>query len=158
MDREMERIEATVDVDAPVRAVYNQWTQFEEFPLFMDGVESVRQLDDTHVRWTAHIGGKRKEWDAEITQQIPDQEIDWMGFGDAENRGRIMFEPVDGKTRVTLLLDYEPQGAVEKIGDAMGVPRAQVELDMQRFKSFLEERGRETGGWRGEVRGGDVTA
>jgi uncharacterized membrane protein len=157
MDREMERMEASIEVEAPVREVYNQWTQFEEFPRFMEGVESVTQIDDTHVHWVAEIAGKRKEWDAEITQQIPDREIDWMGFGSADNRGRIVFEPVDGRTRVTLLLDYEPQGAVEKIGDALGVPQAQVELDMSRFKSFIEDRGRESGGWRGEVREGEVT-
>jgi uncharacterized membrane protein len=157
MDREMERMQASVEVEAPLREVYNQWTQFEEFPRFMEGVESVTQIDDTHVHWVAQIAGKRKEWDAEITQQIPDREIDWMGFGSADNRGRIVFEPVDGRTRVTLLLDYEPQGGVEKIGDALGVPQARVELNMARFKSFIEGRGRETGGWRGEVREGEVT-
>ena len=158
MDREMDRMEATVEVEAPVTAVYNQWTQFEEFPRFMSGVESVTQTDDTHVHWVAEIAGKRKEWDAEITQQLPDKEIDWIGFGDADNRGRIVFEPVDGRTRVTLMLDHEPQGVAEKVGKVLGIPRAQVENDLERFKSFLEERGRETGGWRGEVRQGDVTA
>jgi uncharacterized membrane protein len=117
----------------------------------MEGVESVTQLDDTHVHWVAEVAGKRKEWDSEITRQVPDQEIDWMGFGDPDNRGRIVFEPTDGKTKVTLMLDYDPQGAVEEIGDALGLVKRRVAKDMDRFKEFLEARGRETGAWRGEI-------
>jgi len=151
MDRPMKQLEASIDVEAPIRTTYNQWTQFEAFPQFMEGVESVTQIDDRRVHWVAEVGGKRKEWDAQITQQIPDQEIDWIGFGEADNRGRITFEPVDGRTRVTLMLDYEPEGALERVGDALGVPQTRIEKDMQRFKEFLEERGRETGAWRGEI-------
>ena len=156
MDRPMKQTEASIDVEAPVSTVYNQWTQFEEFPRFMQGVDSVTQLDDRRVHWVAEIAGRRKEWDAEITKQVPDQEIDWVGFGEAENRGRITFEPVDGRTRVRLQLDYEPEGIVERVGDAMGVLQTRVETDLQRFKRFLEERGRETDGWRSEINEGNV--
>ena len=156
MDREMETLEHSVEVDAPVRATYNQWTQFEDFPRFMEGVESVTQLDDKRVHWVAEIAGKRKEWDSEITRQEPDREIDWMGFGNPDNRGRIVFEPTNGHTKVTLLLDYDPEGAVEEIGDALGVVKRRVAGDLERFKEFLEERGRETGGWRGEIHGDQV--
>ena len=154
----MERLEHSIEVDAPVRVVYNQWTQFEEFPRFMEGVERVEQLDDKRIRWVAKIGGKEKDWTAEITRQVPDREIDWMGFGGAENLGRLMFEPIeDDRTKVTLLLDYEPEGAVEEIGDALGVTKRRVKGDMERFEEFIEARGRETGGWRGEIHGDEVT-
>jgi uncharacterized membrane protein len=157
-NQDMERLEHSIEVDAPVRVVYNQWTQFEEFPRFMEGVERVEQLDDKRIRWVAKIGGKEKDWTAEITRQVPDREIDWMGFGGAENLGRLMFEPIeDDRTKVTLLLDYEPEGAVEEIGDALGVTKRRVKGDMERFEEFIEARGRETGGWRGEIHGDEVT-
>jgi uncharacterized membrane protein len=157
MDRQMETMEHTVEVDAPLRTTYNQWTQFEDFPRFMEGVESVTQLDDKRLHWVAKVGGRTKTWDSEITRQVPDQEIDWLGFGDPDNRGRLVFEEADGgaKTRVTLALDYEPQGAVEGVADKLGLVRRRVERDMQNFKEFLEARGRETGEWRGEIHGGD---
>jgi uncharacterized membrane protein len=151
MDRPMQTTEHSIEVEAPLRATYNQWTQFEDFPRFMEGVESVTQLDDNRVHWVADVAGTRKEWDAEITRQIPDQEINWIGLGDANNRGRIVFEPADGGTKVTMMLDYEPEGAVEQIGDKLGVVRRRIKGDMERFKEFLEARGRETGGWRGEI-------
>ena len=153
----MERLEHSIEVDAPVRVVYNQWTQFEEFPRFMEGVERVEQLDDKRVRWVAKIGGKQKDWTAEITRQVPDREIDWMGFGGADNLGRLVFEPIEAdRTKVTLLLDYEPEGVVEEIGDALGVTKRRVAGDMERFEEFIEARGRETGGWRGEIHGDEV--
>jgi uncharacterized membrane protein len=158
MDRPMKTLEHSIEVEAPVQATYNQWTQFEDFPRFMEGVESVTQLDDTHVHWVAELAGKKKEWDAEITRQVPDTEIDWIGLGEADNRGRLVFEPTDRGTKVTMKLDYDPEGAVEEIGDKLGIVRRRVEGDMERFKEFLEARGRETGGWRGEVQGGDVQA
>lgn len=148
----MERIEKTIDVNCPVRAVYNQWTQFEEFPRFMDGVEEVRQLDDTHVHWRAKIWGKEKEWDAEITEQEPDKRISWRSVSGAENAGTVRFEPIGAdRTRVRLTMAYEPEGAVEKTGDAMGALSARVENSVEGFKRFIESRGQETGGWRGEV-------
>jgi uncharacterized membrane protein len=158
MDRPMEMVEHSIEVEAPRTAVYDQWTQFEEFPRFMEGVVSVTQIDDTHVHWVAEIAGRRKEWDAEITRQVPDEEIDWVGLGDADNRGRVVFvDAPGGGTTVTMMLDYEPQGALETIGDKLGVVRRRVEGDMQRFKEFIEARGRETGGWRGEIHASDTT-
>ena len=150
----MERIEKTIEVQQPVRTVYNQWTQFEEFPHFMAGVKEVKQLDDTHVHWHAEIWGKDKEWDAEITQQVPDQCIAWRSTsGDAPNAGTVRFEPISAdRTRVRLTMEYEPQGAVENVGDALGVLSSRVESTVKDFKKFIESRGAETGGWRGTVR------
>ena len=150
----MERIEKTVVVHQPVRTVYNQWTQFEEFPRFMAGVKEVKQLDDTHVHWHAEIWGKDKEWDAEITEQVPDQCISWRSIsGDARNAGTVRFEPISrDETRVRLTMEYEPQGAVENVGDALGVLSGRVQNTVEDFKKFIESRGAETGGWRGEVR------
>src|ERR671918_1401830 len=115
MQRPMEQLEHSIEVEAPVTATYNQWTQFEDFPRFMEGVESVTQIDDKRVHWVAVVAGKRKEWDAEITRQVPDREIDWVGLGDADNRGRIVFEEIDADTsKVTMMLDYDPEGMVEE--------------------------------------------
>lgn len=149
----MERIEKAIDVDCPVRAVYNQWTQFEEFPRFMDGVKEVKQLDDTHVRWHAEIFGKDKQWDAEITEQVPDQRISWKSVsGDAPNAGTVRFEPIGPeRTLVRLVMAYEPQGAVEKTGDALGLLSARVQTSVENFKKYIEDRGGADGGWRGEV-------
>ncbi|HEX6637882.1 MAG TPA: SRPBCC family protein [Steroidobacteraceae bacterium] len=148
----MERVEKIVDVDRPVSTVYNQWTQFEEFPNFMDGVKEVRQLDDTHLHWRAEIWGKEKEWDAEITEQEPDKRISWKSVGGAGNAGTVRFEPLDGdRTRVRLVMAYEPEGAVENVGDALGLFTSRVEHTVEDFKRFIESRGTETGGWRGEV-------
>jgi len=155
MAREMETLEETIVVGVPRQAAYNQWTQFEEFPRFMDGVESVTQVDDEHVHWVAEVAGVRKEWDAQITRQVPDQEIDWVGLGAPDNRGRVVFADEPEGTRITMMLDYEPEGPVEKVGDALGVVRRRVQGDMQRFKEFIEARGRETGAWRGEIHAAD---
>jgi uncharacterized membrane protein len=156
----MERIEKSVEVKAPVKAVYNQWTQFEEFPRFMAGVKEVKQLDDTHVHWHAEIWGKDKEWDAQITEQVPDQRISWRSIsGDAPNAGSVRFEPVGpDRTRVNLTMEYEPQGVIENVGDKLGVMSARVQNTVEDFKKFIENRGRETGGWRGEVHGGQRTS
>jgi uncharacterized membrane protein len=150
----MERIEKTIEVDCPIRTVYNQWTQFEEFPRFMDGVKSVKQLDDTHVHWHAEIWGKDKEWDAEITEQVPDERISWKSVsGDAPNAGTVRFERLSGdRTRVRLVMAYEPQGAVESTGDALGILSASVQSSVKNFKKYIEEKGIEDGGWRGTVR------
>jgi len=149
----METIEKSIEVDAPLQQVYNQWTQFEEFPKFMDGVEEVRQLSDTRLFWRVTIWGKTEEWEAEIYEQIKDQRIAWRSVVGAPNAGAVSFAPAGtGKTRVTLTLNYQPLGAIEKIGDALGVVSAKVEGDLKRFREFIEERGRATGGWRGEVR------
>jgi uncharacterized membrane protein len=147
----METIEKTVEVDRPVSTVYNQWTQFEEFPRFMDGVEQVTQLSDARQRWEAQIMGVRRDWEAEITRQEPDRLIEWVGFGGEGNTGTIMFDPVGDRTRVTLRMGWEPSGMVEKAGDALDIVDRRIEGDLERFKEFIEERGTETGAWRGEV-------
>jgi len=149
----METIEKSIEVEAPLREVYNQWTQFEEFPKFMDGVEEVRQLDDKRLFWRAQIWGKAEEWEAEIFEQIPDQRIAWRSVVGAPNAGAVSFAPVSSsRTRVTLTLNYQPLGVLENIGDAIGLVSAKVDGDLKRFRDFIEERGRSTGGWRGEIR------
>ena len=154
----MAKVEKSIEVNLPVRTVYNQWTQFEEFPRFMEGVEEVRQLDDTHLRWKASIAGKDETWDAVITDQVPDQQVAWRSTSGTENSGVITFTPIGAdKTRVTAVIGYEPEGIVEKAGDALGVVGARVQGDLERFKEFIEERGMATGAWRGEVRGGVET-
>jgi uncharacterized membrane protein len=148
----MEHVEKIVDVNCPIHTVYNQWTQFEEFPRFMAGVKEVRQIDDTHVHWHAEIWGKDKEWDAEITEQEPDKRISWKSISGAPNAGTVRFEPLAGdRTRVRLVMAYEPEGAIENIGDAVGIFGTRVENTVQDFKKFIESRGQETGAWRGEV-------
>ena len=156
----MERIEKSIEVRCPVRTVYNQWTQFEEFPKFMSGVKEVRQLDDTHQHWRAEIWGKDKEWDAEIVEQVPDQRIAWRSTTpDTPNAGTVRFEPMGpDRTRVNLTMEYEPQGMIEKAGDAIGVLSGRVETTVKQFKEFIESRGGESGAWRGEVRGGQKTS
>jgi uncharacterized membrane protein len=151
----VERVERSVEVDCPIRTVYNQWTQFEEFPRFISGVKEVVQLDDTHVHWRAEVRGKDKEWDAEITEQIPDQRISWRSTSGEENAGTVRFEPLPGnRTLVRLALGYEPAGAIENAGDALGLFTSHVENTMKDFKHYIEERQVADGAWRGEVRGG----
>ncbi|HET9131648.1 MAG TPA: SRPBCC family protein [Terriglobia bacterium] len=148
----MSVIEKTIEINVPVKTAYNQWTQFEEFPRFMEGVEQVRQIDDKHLHFKASIGGKQKEWDAVITEQIPDQRIAWMSRGDSKNGGVVIFSKVsENKSKLNLRLEYEPEGAVEKTGDTVGVVSGRVEGDLRRFKDFIESRGQETGAWRGKV-------
>jgi uncharacterized membrane protein len=151
----MERVERSVDVECPIRTVYNQWTQFEEFPRFMAGVKEVIQLDDTHVRWRAEIWGKEKEWESEITEQIPDQRISWRSTSGDENAGTVRFEPLPGnRTLVRLALSIEPNGALENAGEALGLFTAHVEHSMKDFKQYIEERQVADGAWRGEVHEG----
>ncbi|HEX2626170.1 MAG TPA: SRPBCC family protein [Candidatus Limnocylindrales bacterium] len=148
----MSKVEHSIDVDVPVRTAYDQWTQFEEFPRFMERVESVKQIDDTHLHWVATVAGKRKEWDAEITEQTPDQRIAWTSTTGARNAGVVTFHHIDDDTtRVMLQLDVEPEGAIEAVGTAVGIFEHEVAGDLERFKKFIESRGSETGAWRGEV-------
>lgn len=148
----METIEKHIDVNVPVRTAYNQWTQFEEFPRFMEGVEQVTQLDDTRLHWVANIGGKKVEWDAKISEQIPDKRIVWYSEEGAMQNGMVSFTPLGpNTTRVTLRIDYEPEGMVEEVGDKLGFISRRVEGDLKRFKEFIEARGTETGAWRGTV-------
>ena len=142
----------SVEVNVPLSTAYNQWTQFEDFPKFMAGVIEVRQIDDRHQRWRAEIGGKEEQWDAELTEQIPDRLIAWRSTSGVRNEGRVTFEKLsESRTRVELRLDYEPRGMIEKIGDAMGAVSMRASGNLQRFKSFLESRGSETGAWRGSI-------
>lgn len=152
----MPSITKVIDVAVPVRTAYDQWTQFEEFPRFMDGVEGVKQLDDKRLHWRASVGGKLKEWDAEIFEQRPDEVIAWRSTTGAKNAGSVTFEPITKGARVSLMLDYEPEGAVEKAGDALGVLDRQVQGSLDRFKKFIESRRTETGAWRGTIEGGRV--
>jgi uncharacterized membrane protein len=148
----MSTIEKSIEVNVPVRTAYNQWTQFEEFPRFMEGVKEVTQLDDTRLHWKAAIAGQDKEWDAEITEQTPDQRIAWTSRGGAINGGVVTFHRLsDARSKVMLQLEYAPQGVVESVGDALGVVSLRVQGDLERFKEFIEKRGRETGAWRGRV-------
>jgi uncharacterized membrane protein len=149
----MSVIEKSIEINVPVRAAYNQWTQFEEFPKFMEGVKQVKQLDDKHLQWKADIGGKEKEWKAEITEQIPDERIAWTSRGGAINAGVVTFHRLsDSKSRVMLQMEYDPQGFVENVGDAVGVVTQRVQGDLERFKQYIENRGQETGAWRGTVK------
>jgi uncharacterized membrane protein len=148
----MSEIMEAVEVNVPVRTAYDQWTQFETFPQFMEGVKQVRQLDDTTLEWVADVAGKEKRWKAKITEQRPDERVAWTSIDGARNAGVVTFHRLDeGKTRVTLQLDVDPEGPVENVGDALGLVKRQVEGDLKRFKEFIESRGQETGAWRGEV-------
>jgi uncharacterized membrane protein len=149
----METIEKSIEVECPLRTVYNQWTQFEEFPRFMEGVKKVTQLDDQRLHWEVEIGGKNKEWDARITDQVPDQVIAWKSEGGEYNTGAVNFRAISqNRTRINLQLTYDPEGIVEKTGDALGVVSSRVESDLERFKEFIEKRSQETGEWRGTIR------
>lgn len=148
----MSNIEKSIDVHVPVRTAYNQWTQFEEFPRFMEGIEEVRQLDDKRLQWRANVGGKEKQWDATISEQVPDQRIAWHNTTGSANAGVVTFHRInDNTTRIMLQLEYEPEGVVENVGDMVGVMSRRVQGDLQRFKEFIEARGAETGAWRGEI-------
>ena len=150
-------IEKSIDVNVPISTVYNQWTQFEEFPRFMEGVREVRQINDKKLHWRAEVGGKEKEWDADIVEQTRDTRIAWRSTTGAENSGIVTFQAApNGTTRVTVRLDYDPEGILENVGDVLGFMSRRVEGDLQRFKQFIESRGTETGAWRGEVHGGKV--
>jgi uncharacterized membrane protein len=152
----MARVEESIDVNVPVSTAYNQWTQFEEFPRFMEGVESVTQIDDTHLRWVAEAGGKRYEWEAEITEQMPDRKVVWRAVDGHSNSGTVTFEPVDeGTTRITVGMEHEAEGMMESLGSALGADSRRVKGDLERFKELIESRGVESGAWRGEVQQGD---
>jgi uncharacterized membrane protein len=153
----MESIEQSVDVNVPLKEVYNQWTQFEEFPNFMTGVKEVRQLGDKRLYWRAEVAGREKEWETEIFEQLPDERIAWRSMSGPKNSGMINFAALDpSQTRVSVKLNYDPEGVLENIGDALGATRAVVSRDLNRFKEFIEARAVATGGWRGEIQGKKV--
>ncbi len=146
------RVDKSVTVDVPVSTAYNQWTQFEEFPRFMEGIQEVQQMDDARLFWAADVGGQRKEWYARVTRQIPDQVLAWESEGGVLNNGTIIFKPAkDGKTEVEVHMEYEPENLKEQVGGAMGVVSRRVDGDLKRFKEFIETRGVESGSWRGEI-------
>jgi uncharacterized membrane protein len=154
----MSEILETIDLDVPVRTAYDQWTQFESFPQFMEGVDSVTQLDDTTLEWKADVAGVTKTWRAEISEQTPDQRIAWHSTSGARNAGVVTFHRIDdGTSRIALQLDVEPEGPVESVGDALGFVKRRATGDLERFKAFIESRRAPTGAWRGEVAQEDVT-
>jgi uncharacterized membrane protein len=148
----MSSIEQSIEVQVPVRTAYNQWTQFEDFPNFMEGVKEIRQIDDVSLHWTVEIAGQVREFDAKITEQNPDERIAWTTIDGPHQAGVVTFHRLgDNQTKVMLQMEYEPEGIVEKAGAAIGVVNGRVKGDLARFKSFIESRGQETGAWRGEV-------
>ncbi len=143
---------ATVDVEVPVRTAYNQWTQFESFPQFMEGVEAVQQIDDRHMHWRVHVGPSTREFDATITEQHPDERVAWKSDSGPKHAGVVTFHRLDDThTRVTAQMDVDPEGFVENVADKLGVLKHRVNGDLERFKHFIEHQGRETGAWRGDI-------
>ena len=155
----MPKIEETIEVQVPVQQAYDQWTQFEDFPKFMDGIQSVQQLDDTHVEWVAEIRGESRQWTTEITEQRPDEKVAWKTIeGEVKNDGIVTFEPMgDAQTRVNVQMDVEGDSTAENVaGDLLGIVKRQVHGDLERFKQLIESRDEETGAWRGEVQDGEA--
>jgi uncharacterized membrane protein len=152
----MAHVREDIEVQVPVTTAYNQWTQFEEFPTFMENVESVRQIDDAHLRWVAEIGGKQHEWTAEIVRQEPDEVVSWRSTDGKGTSGEVKFEPLGAdRTRVEVTMTWEPEGMLESLGEKVGVDTLGVKRDLQNFKKIIEGRGVETGAWRGEVLEGE---
>jgi uncharacterized membrane protein len=148
----MSKVEESVELEVPVSTAYNQWTQFEEFPRFMEHVDEVRQLDDENLHWRATIAGKTEEWDAKITEQVPDTRIAWTSTDGRENAGAVDFHPLGAdRCQILVSMDADPRGAIEKVADVSGMARRQVRGDLERFKEMIEARGAESGAWRGSV-------
>ena len=153
----MATIEESIEVNVPVRTAYNQWTQFEEFPEFMDGVKDVRHLDDTHLHWVVEHNGQEHDFDAEITEQKPDERVAWKTVDGKSHAGVVTFHRLsDDQTKVMVQMDWEPEGMLESLGAAMGSDNRRVKADLERFKELIESRGTESGAWRGEVDQGEV--
>jgi uncharacterized membrane protein len=152
----MAEVHESVEVNVPVSTAYNQWTQFEEFPQFMENVESVTQIDDTHLRWVAEIAGKRNEWEAEIVRQEPDRVVAWKSVDGKGTSGEVKFEPLGSdRTKIDVTISWEPEGMLESLGEKVGADTMGVKKDLQNFKELIERRGAETGAWRGEVIAGE---
>jgi uncharacterized membrane protein len=148
----MATVDKSIVVDVPVSAAYNQWTQFEEFPKFMEGVEEVSQQTDSRVHWRTRIAGKEQEWDAEIVQQLPDRRVAWKSIDGTANSGEVVFEPIDSRrTKIVAHMEYEPEGVAENVGDKLGLVSRRVEADLERFKTYIESLVVETGEWRGQI-------
>ena len=149
----MPTVEQSIEVQVPVRTAYDQWTQFDDFPQFMEGIQEIRQLDDRRLLWVAEIAGKRHEWEATITEQHPDERVAWKSEDGKTNAGVVTFHRIDdGRTRMMVQMDWEPEGLVEKVGGALGFDDRRLKGDLERFRDMIESRGEETGAWRGEVR------
>lgn len=152
-------VEKRILVNVPVSTAYNQWTQFEDFPHFMGGVDSVRQLSDDRLEWVAEIGGIKRQWEAKIVDQIPDRKVSWAAIEGAMNQGAVLFQDMgNGQTEIQLVLEYEPKGVLENLADKLHVIEQQAEADLRKFKEFIEDEGYETGAWRGTIRQGTVTS
>jgi uncharacterized membrane protein len=152
----MAEVKEQIEVDVPVTTAYNQWTQFEEFPTFMENVESVRQIDDTHLQWVAEIGGQKHEWSAEITRQEPDRVVAWRSTDGKGTSGEVRFEPIGSdRTKVEVTMTWEPEGFLESLGEKVGADTLGVKRDLENFKQIIEGQGVETGAWRGEVMEGE---
>ncbi len=148
----MSKVEESIELEVPVQTAYNQWTQFEEFPRFMEHVDEVKQLDDEHLHWKVTIAGKTEEFDAEVTEQVPDTRIAWKSTSGRENAGAVDFHPLgDDRSQIVVALDAETEGMMEKAADASGMAARQLRGDLKRFKEMIEQRGSETGAWRGSV-------
>jgi uncharacterized membrane protein len=146
------KVQEAIELEVPVRTAYNQWTQFEEFPRFMEHVEELRQVDDRHLHWRVNVAGTTEEFDAEITEQVPDTRIAWTTTRGRGHAGAVDFHPLgDDRSQIVLSMDAEPHGAVEKVADVTGIARRQVRGDLERFKALIEERGAESGAWRGTI-------
>jgi uncharacterized membrane protein len=145
-------IEESIDIDVPVSRAYNQWTQFESFPQFMEGVERVEQTTDTRLHWVAEVAGEKREWDAEITEQHPDHRVAWKALDQDGPNGVVTFHRLDDvHTRVMVQMEYEPEGLKQSVGSMVGFDTRRVKGDLRSFKEFIESRGRETGAWRGDI-------
>src|SRR4028118_1697412 len=149
------KAEKSIEVDVPVSTAYGQWTQFEDFPHFMGGAKEVRQLDDRRLHWVAEIAGVRREWEAAVLEQVPDQKVAWAATSGATNAGAVRFAPTGaGSTMVHLTLEYEPEGVIEQVGDKLGIVERQVTSDLERFKKLIEDQGYASGAWRGTINEG----
>jgi uncharacterized membrane protein len=148
----MGTITESIDVGVDVTTAYDQWTQFESFPQFMEGVDEVRQIDDTHLHWVTSVGPVTREFDATVTEQHPDERVAWKSDSGPEHAGVVTFHRLDDQTsKVTVQMDIDPEGFVENVADKAGILDQRVKGDLKRFKDFIESRGAETGAWRGDV-------
>ena len=148
----MSTVKSDIDVNVPISVAYNQWTQFESFPQFMGGIDSISQVDDTHTHWKVSIAGIKREFDAEITEQKPDERVAWNSIGGEDHAGVVTFHRIaDDQTRVSVQLEWKPEGLVEKVGALLQVDDIQIDRDLHRFKELIESNGFETGAWRGTV-------
>ncbi|WP_081736923.1 SRPBCC family protein [Arthrobacter sp. MA-N2] len=153
----MATVNQTIDVDVPVSVAYNQWTQFETFPEFMKGVEAVEQIDETALQFSTNVGGVKREFNAQVLEQVPDSLVSWASVDGPRNAGSVRFEALGAtRTRVIVEIEWEPESFAEKAGSIVGIDDLRVSADLDKFKKFIEERGRETGAWRGSVTSGDV--